>query len=343
MKPRVALLGAGEFGRLHANVLAESSQAELAVVCDTNAGRASRVAVPLGVPFTDDAEATVSDPSVDAVVIASPEAFHVPQAEAALRAGKHVLVEKPVAPTSADASRLAAVVRESGKVLLPGHVLRFAPAYALVKEHLGPRPRVHSAFARRNVPAVRFAAGHGRTHTALMSLSHDLDLLLWYLDGQRPQRVYAVERRTDPGMENPDVFWGLIEFSGGTVACVESLWTIPEGGGRYVDVELELSTERGFLTVRNPDDAVTVVGDERQTHPAATVDASAAGRRFGAMKEQLLHFVALIQGTDTPVVTIEDAVKTATLAEALMRSAREREPVNLTTDGAAAARDTSRR
>jgi predicted dehydrogenase len=161
-------------------------------------------------------------------------------------------------------------------------------------------------------------------------LAHDLDLILWYLDGQEPERVYAVERRTLPGTGNPDVFWGIIEFSGGTVACVESLWTIPPGGSRYVDVELELSTDRGFMTVRNPDDAVTYVRDDKTSHPAVTLDLQVGGYRFGALREELLHFVALIQGdAKHPLVTVEDAAKVIALAEMLVRSAQHGIPVTV--------------
>lgn len=337
MTLRLALVGAGEFGALHADVLSGLPGAELAVVCDPDAARRSEVAGRLGVPAVGDIEDVLSDPSVDAVVIASPEDVHVAQGEAVMRAGKHALVEKPVALTLEGARRLADVAAATGMVLMPGHTLRFVPAYVLVKERLARGGRVHSAFARRNVPSERFLAGHQRTHTALMSLSHDLDLLLWYLEDQAPRRVFAVERRTVPGSQNPDVFWGLIEFSGGTVACVESLWTIPRGGGRYVDVELELSTDAGFITVRNPDDAVCVVDDVGQSHPAVTVDLAVAGRRFGALREQAAHFVAAIEGTAEPVVGIDDAVRVVALAEALMLSAGREAPVDLTPDSGPAA------
>jgi UDP-N-acetylglucosamine 3-dehydrogenase len=329
MSTRVALLGAGEWGQLHARVLASLPDVDLAVVCDPELSLAQRVAGSLGVASTDDAAVVIEDTAVDAVVIASPEDVHVSQAESALRSGKHALVEKPVSLTSSDARRLASVVRETGRVLMPGHILRFVPAYAVVREQLSDHARVHSVFARRNVPVTRFS-GHQRTHTALMSLAHDLDLILWYLDGQEPERAYAVERRTLPETGNPDVFWGIIEFSGGTVACVESLWTIPPGGSRYVDVELELSTNEGLITVRNPDDAVTVVRDDKTSHPAATLDLQTGGHRFGALREELLHFVALIRGdAKHPLVTIDDAVKVIALAEMLMRSAQHGIPVTV--------------
>jgi UDP-N-acetylglucosamine 3-dehydrogenase len=314
---RVALLGAGEWGQLHASVLADLPGVDLAVVCDPDLSHARKVADQLGADATGDA----------AVVIASPEDVHASQAESALRAGKHALVEKPVALTSDDAWHLVHVARETGRVLMPGHILRFVPAYAAVREQLSDHARVHSVFARRNVPAARFS-GHQRTHTALMSLAHDLDLILWYLDTQEPERVYAVERRTLPGTGNPDVFWGIIEFSAGTVACVESLWTIPPGGSRYVDVELELSTDGGFIKVRNPDDAVTLVRDDKTSHPAVSLDLQLGAHRFGALREELLHFAALTRGdVKRPLVTIEDAAKAIALAEMLIRSAQHGIPI----------------
>jgi predicted dehydrogenase len=163
-----------------------------------------------------------------------------------------------------------------------------------------------------------------------MSLAHDIDLILWYLDGQEPERVYAVERRTLPGDGNPDVFWGIIEFSDGTVACVESLWTIPPGGSRYVDVELELSTDEGFIKVHNPDDAVTLVRDDKTSHPALSLDLQLSGHRFGALREELLHFVGLARGdAKRQLVTIEDAAKVIALAEILIRSAQHGIPITV--------------
>ena len=327
MSVRVALLGAGEWGQLHASVLADLPGVDLAVVCDPDLSHARKVADQLGADATGDAAAVIEDASVDAVVIASPEDVHASQAESALRAGKHALVEKPIALTSDDAWHLVHVARETGRVLMPGHILRFVPAYAAVREQLSDHARVHSVFARRNVPAARFS-GHQRTHTTLMSLAHDLDLILWYLDTQEPERVYAVERRTLPGTGNPDVFWGIIEFSAGTVACVESLWTIPPGGSRYVDVELELSTDEGFIKVRNPDDAVTLVRDDKTSHPAVSLDLQLGAHRFGALREELLHFAALTRGdVKRPLVTIEDAAKVIALAEMLIRSAQHGIPI----------------
>jgi UDP-N-acetylglucosamine 3-dehydrogenase len=327
MNVRVGLLGAGDFGRLHAEVLAELPGVELEVVCDPDESAGRPVADSLGVAYRADPREVLSSTSISAVVIASPEQHHAAQAEAALRAGKHALVEKPVALSAAEARALARTARASGQLLMPGHILRFVPQYGVIKEQLRPQEPVRSVFLRRNVPRRRFAL-HGRTHPALMSLSHDIDLLLWYLTDQQPERVYAVERR-EAGSENPDVFWALVEFSGGTVACLESLWTIPDGGGRYVDVELELSTPARLMSVRNPDDSVTILDDDRPVHPALSVDVRFGDQRSGALRSELAHFAAAVRGEERPRVTVEDAVRTIALAEYLVQSARERAVLDL--------------
>jgi predicted dehydrogenase len=162
MSMRLALLGAGEWGELLASVLADPPGVELAVVCDPDTARAMSVAEIVGGASTGDVAAVMEDVSIDAVVIASPEDVHAAQAESALRAGKHAMVEKPVALTSGEAWRLADVARETGRVLMPGHILRFVPAYAAIRERLPDHTRVHSVFARRNVPVSRFSA-HQRT------------------------------------------------------------------------------------------------------------------------------------------------------------------------------------
>ena len=77
------------------------------------------------------------------------------------------------------------------------------------------------------------------------------------------------------------------------------------------------------MTVRNPDDVVTFVGDDKTIHPAVTLDLQVGAHRFGALREELLHFVALIRGdTKHPLVTIDDAAKVIALAEMLVRSAQ---------------------
>jgi predicted dehydrogenase len=124
----VALLGAGFMARTHAAVYAEAGdRAQVRVVCARSAEDARPLAESLGAEVVTEWDAAVGAAGVDAVDICLPTPLHRPVAERALAAGRHVLLEKPVALTLEDADAIRAVAEASGRVLMVGHVLRFLP------------------------------------------------------------------------------------------------------------------------------------------------------------------------------------------------------------------------
>jgi predicted dehydrogenase len=116
---RIAIIGAGMWGKVHADSIIEEGRASLAALCVRSEGAAAALAQAYpGVPVVRDWRQVVADPRIDAVVIATPTAGHAEQAIAALDAGKHVLLEKPMALTVAEADAICAAVRRSGRVLV---------------------------------------------------------------------------------------------------------------------------------------------------------------------------------------------------------------------------------
>lgn len=331
---RIAVLGVGEFGRLHAEAVSRLGRGQLVAVCDANPSRAQAVARATGARwvFTDPFELWHSS-DIDAVIIATPEACHYEQIRSALRAGKHVLAEKPIALRASEAWELYGLAQQAQRVLMPGHTLRFAPEYNELRRMLG-KPhsgRVRSVFARRNVPRTRFAL-HQRTHAVLMALSHDIDLALWYLRSA-PVRSYGVQRRTDGEFGNPDVFFGIVEFSDGAVFALESVWLVPEGAGCYIDSELEVITDQTMYRVRIPNDGFTAITSERTQYPDIFLLTDVAGHLEGALARELEHFIACATGEISPVVTAADAARALEVAESLIRSAEEGRPVNVASVG----------
>ena len=135
---RVGVVGAGAFGRHHARVYASLPGAVLTGVADVRPGRAEEVAAPLGAEaFTDPAGLFGK---VDAVSIAVPTTLHADIGEQFLQRGIHVLVEKPIAHTLEDADRLVRAAAAGGRVLQVGHLERFNPAVAKLREIVS-RPR----------------------------------------------------------------------------------------------------------------------------------------------------------------------------------------------------------
>ena len=130
--PRVAVVGGGQWGRNHVRTLAEMGA--LAAVCDHDAERASALAETHGVPVMD-FDAIITDADVAAIVLALPAEHNAALAERALSAGKHLLVEKPIALTSGDAEAMVEAARSHNRVLMVGHILRYHNAFrALVAE-----------------------------------------------------------------------------------------------------------------------------------------------------------------------------------------------------------------
>ena len=128
MKPiRVGVIGVGHLGQHHARLLAAMPGVTLTAVCDIDHARAQEIAAKYGTSTVTSEELLGR---VDAVSIAAPTAVHVPLAMPFVEAGVAVLVEKPIAPSVADADRLIAAAAKSGAIVATGHTERFNPAVA---------------------------------------------------------------------------------------------------------------------------------------------------------------------------------------------------------------------
>jgi predicted dehydrogenase len=123
---RLAVVGAGQFGRNHCRVIRESERASLSAVVDIDAARAAEVAASCGaIALTDPRDLAGK---VDAAVVATPTTAHEPVARLLLEAGIDVLVEKPITPDDAAAGRLIETAERTGRILQVGHLERFNPA-----------------------------------------------------------------------------------------------------------------------------------------------------------------------------------------------------------------------
>lgn len=132
---RIGVLGAGPIAQAaHFESCVKARNADLAAICDVADDLRERMAITHGCSKTyADYDAMLADPEIDAVIVATADAFHVPASLRALAAGKHVLCEKPIATTVEDAEDLAAVARKSGRVLQVGHMKRFDPGIQAAK------------------------------------------------------------------------------------------------------------------------------------------------------------------------------------------------------------------
>ena len=205
---RIGVVGAGHFGRYHALKAAASARATLVGIHDRDTERAKTVGWEAGAPeMSWDALLAASD----AVIVAAPAEAHHPLAAAALRAGKHVLVEKPIASTLEQADELATLARAGGLVLQVGHLERFSAAYQAMAGRLG---------APAYIEAVRIAPfkPRGTDVSVILDLMiHDLDLVLALIDSP----IASVEA-VGAAVASPheDIANARLRFENGAVATI---------------------------------------------------------------------------------------------------------------------------
>ncbi len=169
-RPRVAVVGVGHLGTLHARILSQSPQAELACVIDSDLERAQKLSAELGCAALPDARALPAD--VCAAVVAVPTLNHAAGAVPLLERGIACLVEKPLASSLAEADRILAAARQGNALLSVGHVERFQPGVRKLRE-LGLAPRFIEC--HRLAPFSFRSTDIGVVHDLMI---HDLDLVL---------------------------------------------------------------------------------------------------------------------------------------------------------------------
>jgi predicted dehydrogenase len=221
---RAAVAGAGEWGRNHVRALVSMPGVKLAWVIEPQAAaRTLAGEIAPHARLTADEREAFADPKLDAVVIASPSPTHAPLAAAALAAGKHVLVEKPLATSSAEADDLVARAKRAKRLLGVGHLLLHHPAMAPLKRFVKARghgPVLYVYGQRSNIGRLRDDEG------ALISLApHDISVMA-HLLGEWPVSVVAHARRcVQRQME--DIVFLTLKFPGGALGQVHLSWLEP--------------------------------------------------------------------------------------------------------------------
>ena len=222
----LAVVGAGYWGRNLVRNTLQSSTTRLTAVCDADLGRASALVGSLsGVQALDDVREVLEDQSVEAVVVATPPATHLEVAMAAIEAGKHVLVEKPLASSYADGRALVNAADEQGVVLMCDHTYCYTPAVQRIRELVKAGVLGELQF----VDSVRINLGLvQRDVDVLWDLApHDLSILDFILpEGCSPLAVAA--HGADPiGAGRACVAYLTLQLPRGAIAHVHVNWLSP--------------------------------------------------------------------------------------------------------------------
>jgi predicted dehydrogenase len=238
---RAGVIGLGMMGRAHVRVWDEMVDGvELVAVADTDPGAVREAIVGREARGYPDQASMLAAEELDLVSVVVPTSLHLPTALAALDAGSHVLVEKPIAATRGEAEEMIAAARSAGRMLTVGHIERFNPAIRELRRRLaaGELGRIFEIRATRLGP---FPARIRDVGVVVDLAPHDLDVMR-YLLGSDPIRLYAeTEQRIHTDHE--DLFVGLLKFANGAVGVLDINWLTPTK-----QRTLTVTGERGMYT-----------------------------------------------------------------------------------------------
>jgi len=330
MAIRMAVIGAGRIGQIHATNAARNPNVSLAGVADAVAEPAARLAAQLGSQVVT-VEQIFADPTVDAVLIGSSTDTHADLIQRAAAAGKHIFCEKPVDLDLNRARECEKAVVASGKSCLIGFQRRFDPTFAALKSRIeageiGTLEALSVISRDPGAPPVEYLQRSGGIFKDM--LIHDFDIFRWIF-GEEAETVYATASAlTDPAIasqaNDADTTAVTIRTVTGKLAQIHTSRRAAYG----YDQRFEVLGSKGMLQAGNhrPTEVIAsgpdVVSADKPEHFFLQ-------RYERAYRAELDHFVAVLGGHEKLRVSIEDGVKALELADAATTSWRENRIVRL--------------
>jgi predicted dehydrogenase len=308
-KIRYAVIGLGWFGEKHCEALAGLPNVELYALCTRRPDRLDEVAARFAVRHTyTDYHELLANPEVEAVSVVTMWDQHTAPALAALQAGKHVFLEKPMASTIEDCDAIVAAAQAATGFFMVGHICRFNPRYAAARTAIaeGRIGRITSMYARRNIPGWVTSEILNKIGPIVGDGVHDTDLMLWY-SGAKVVSTYAqtVDVR---GRKYPDLGWTMYRFDSGAVGVLENIWCLPDRTAFQIDERMEIVGTEGSIHIQETHPNFSICDRNGWQSPDTTYWPLLYGIRAGALREELAYFTRCIQeGRQPEIITPEES------------------------------------
>jgi predicted dehydrogenase len=337
------IVGLGMIADFHAQAIAALPGATLVGVATRNAGKAHAFAAKHHVPFhTTDIAALVARPDIHVVCITTPSGAHLEPSLAAIRAGKHLVIEKPIEITTARTDEIVRAADAAGLRIAPIFQGRFGDGARTVKAALDAgrlgRLVLASTYVKWHRNAEYYTAPRGLHAndgggTVINQAIHGIDLLLWFVG--MPAEVFAwTTRRVHTGIDVEDTACAALRFASGALGAFEASTALWPGWSRRLEIcgehgSIALEDDRivrwDFKNPRPEDDAIgaaqaNVLGSGASSPSAISVE----GHR-----RQLQDFVDALREGRAPALDGHEGRKAVAVVNAIYDSAARGVPVAL--------------
>ncbi|WP_222435258.1 Gfo/Idh/MocA family protein [Puniceibacterium confluentis] len=334
----VAVIGTGWCGGMRAETLAKSALVDKLHICEIRPERLAEVKeLTNPATATDDYQEIVRNKAIEVVYISTtPEPTHYPIARDCLMAGKHVLLEKPIAMELAEADDLINTAKEKGVKFTIGYSQRFNPKIAWAKKAIseGKLGKIVNVMVSRHLSRALGTriAGRVKLSPAAMESTHDLDFVYWMLDA-KPTKVYSQGAYGFMKELNGsyDCMWSTVNMDNGTLVVIGGGWNLPPSYPNYCATWIEITGTEGSLVLDDTSrDNWLNLADGGTQFPMSTMPGEHVDHMYaGQMGPETLHFLESVLLDRDPLVAPEHARLVMESYLAADVSAEIGEPVDL--------------
>jgi predicted dehydrogenase len=335
----VAVIGTGWCGGIRAETLSRSALVDKLHVCEIRPDRLAEVRkLTNAATATVDYQDIIKNPNIAVVYISTtPESNHYPIARDCLKAGKHVLLEKPIALELWEADELITLAKRGGLKFTIGYSQRFNSKFALAKKKItdGTLGQVVSVMVSRHITRGlgKKIASRVKLSPVVMESTHDLDFVFWLLEPAKPVRVYSQGAYGTMQAVNGsyDIMWSLVTMDNGMLVAIGGGWNLPPSYPNYCSTWVEITGTEGALILDDThrDNWLNTVEGHTQ-YPMSTMPGEQVDHVFaGQMGPETIHFLESVLLDRPPMVAAEHARMVMAAYTAADLSAEINEPVDL--------------
>lgn len=314
-----AVIGAGIYGHVHARAYARDPRTELVCIWSRSEQRAQSAGNEFGVQGITQLECIAEDENIHLVSIATPDFAHVAPALMMLGAGKHVLIEKPMAMSSADCQTILAARDDAGVKLMVNFHNRWYPPLAHAKQvidagEIGEPVLCYARLSDQIIVPTEWLSWANQSGPEWFLFPHLVDLVRWLMR-QEVTRVSAIGRKgvlQARGIDCYDAVQAQLVLEG-AIATIESSWILPSAWRSVIDFKIDILGTDGKIAIEADKEGIEVTTDERLQTPFILDPTTTERLPFE-------HFVDCILNDEEPTCTGEDGLAVTRIIEGLVAS-----------------------
>jgi len=314
-KLRMGVVGTGIFGERHLQTYSSYWRSDLSGIFDINLSRAMEMKNKYGArKVYNNLEEMLDDSEIDGISIATPDNLHRDVAVAAAKAGKHILIEKPLSTNLSEAKDIIDAVRDNNIFAMVDFHNRINPQFTILKDsiaggEIGELKYMYFRLSNTLAVPMKMLSWSGNSSSLWFLGSHIVDLGRWLCQSE-VKKISAVSRMgvlSSKGINCPDFYVATLEFENGTVGVFENSWILPTTQPTVKDFLVEILGDKGAFYVDGANNrTVQKYTADKYSFPDLFAVNSNPRCPSGFVFESIRYFVDAVLDTRQPLATVED-------------------------------------